>query len=98
MSMMIMVLSARVGGETLQTTPICPRGRNLKWRPDQSTVSTKSLHGDEVCDNGQWQYVAVGFFLTKNVITNKHLILSGGQSTVSTKSLHGDEDCDNGQW
>ena len=25
----------------LQTTPICPRGRNLKWRPDQSTVSTK---------------------------------------------------------
>ena len=40
-AMMIMVLSPRVEGETLQTTPICSRGQNLKWEPDQSTISTK---------------------------------------------------------
>ena len=47
-AMIIMVLSPRVVGETLQTTPICFRGRNLKQSRGQGAVSTKwSWHRDD---------------------------------------------------
>ena len=59
-AMIIMVLSPRVVGETLQTTPICFRGRNLKQSRDQGSVSTKwSWHRDDDQDR-DWVFIVGG--------------------------------------
>ena len=68
-AMIIMVLSPRVVGETLQTTPICFRGRNLKQSRGQGAVSTKwSWHRDDDQER-DWVLIVGGSTRMRQMLT-----------------------------